>query len=179
VQSVLSSLPSSDEAVSDTESMLNAFGRLWLRGVKADWAGFWRHEKRKRIPLPGYVFDRRRYWVEANGRPLHSSNSNANALEPSAVQCESPLACSEMPAVDRTGVSADEVEEGVAEIWRKLLGVERVGAYDNFFALGGHSMLGAQLLASLRAAFHVEIPLPSLFEVPTVAGMAERIRALR
>ena len=57
-------------------------------------------------------------------------------------------------------------------------GVEHVGAYDNFFALGGHSMLGAQLLAALRSAFQVEIPLPSLFEVPTVAGMAERIRAL-
>jgi len=71
------------------------------------------------------------------------------------------------------------VELGVAEIWQRLLGVERVGIYDNFFALGGHSMLGAQLLAGLRSAFHVEIPLHSLFEVPTVAGMAERIRAFR
>lgn len=71
----------------------------------------------------------------------------------------------------------DEIERSVAEIWQKLLGVHRVGVYDNFFTLGGHSMLAAQLLSLLRSTFHVELPLPTLFEVPTVAGMAERIRA--
>jgi acyl carrier protein len=73
----------------------------------------------------------------------------------------------------------DDVERRVAEIWQSLLGVERVGLYDNFFLLGGHSMLGAQLLSLLRSAFQVEVPLPSLFEAPTVAGMAERIRAFQ
>ena len=81
-----------------------------------------------------------------------------------------------LPVV-RQGDSAARALDGYADLLG--VGVERVGVYDNFFALGGHSMLGAQLLAALRSAFHVEIPLPSLFEVPTVAGMAERIRAFR
>jgi nonribosomal peptide synthetase DhbF len=67
----------------------------------------------------------------------------------------------------------------VAGIWQELLGIEHVGIYDNFFQLGGHSMQGAQLLSRLRAALNVEVPLPTLFESPTVAGMAERIRAFQ
>jgi len=179
---ILSSLPCLDENASDTESMLNALGRLWLLGAKIDWGGFWRHEKRRRVPLPTYSFDRKRYWVEPR---TQSSLFGQGALSPTLEKIEARAPSS--PFCDSSAYAhaedfcapKDDVETGVAEIWQRLLGVERVGVYDNFFALGGHSMLGAQLLASLRAAFHVEIPLPSLFEVPTVAGMAERIRAFR
>ncbi|HEX6434430.1 MAG TPA: phosphopantetheine-binding protein, partial [Gemmatimonadales bacterium] len=69
------------------------------------------------------------------------------------------------------------VEETVAEVWTELLKQGRLGIHDNFFALGGHSLLAAQVVARLRATFGVEIPLRSLFETPTVAGLAERIEA--
>jgi amino acid adenylation domain-containing protein len=66
-------------------------------------------------------------------------------------------------------------EELVAEVWAKVLGVERVGVQDNFFDLGGHSLLGTQVISRLAQAFHVELPLRRLFETPTVAGLAECI----
>lgn len=187
---ILSSLPKSDEQASEIESMLNALGRLWLLGAKIDWSGFWRHEKRRRIPLPTYVFDRKRHWVDPGPRFSFGEDPSLRALERNGAQTGGALPHCEAGAreletahfaanAENYTAPADEVEMGVAEIWQRLLGVERVGIYDNFFALGGHSMLAAQLLAALRSAFHVEIPLPSLFEVPTVAGMAERIRAFR
>jgi acyl transferase domain-containing protein len=177
---ILSSLSGTDEHVSDTESMLLALGQLWLHGSKFDWTGFWRHEKRYRIPLPSYAFDRKRHWVDA--QPHLSPLTVTSRPAPEAVlQGTDTSPCGASALVDAADFSipTDEVEAGVAEIWRRLLGVERVEMYDNFFALGGHSILGAQLLALLRTSFHVEIPLPSLFEVPTVAGMAERVRAFR
>ena len=70
-------------------------------------------------------------------------------------------------------------EDLVAEIWAQVLGIERVGIYDNFFELGGHSLLATQAVSRLREAFAVEIPLRRVFEVPTVAGMAESIEAAR
>ena len=67
------------------------------------------------------------------------------------------------------------VEERVAETLAPLLGMERVGVLDNFVMLGGHSMLGTQLIARLRAIFSVDLALRTLFEAPTVAGLAAEI----
>jgi acyl carrier protein len=63
------------------------------------------------------------------------------------------------------------IEETLAEIWREVLGVERVGVEDDFFDLGGHSLLATQVMSRVREAFTVEVALRGLFERPTVAGL--------
>jgi acyl carrier protein len=66
-------------------------------------------------------------------------------------------------------------EEVVAGLWATVLGRERVGAEEHFFSIGGHSLLATQVISRVRSAFQIELPLRSLFEAPTVAGLAERI----
>jgi amino acid adenylation domain-containing protein/FkbM family methyltransferase len=68
-------------------------------------------------------------------------------------------------------------EERLAELWREVLGVERVGRHDGFFDLGGHSLLLARLHARLREALGREVPIVDLFRFPTVAALAEHLRA--
>jgi len=74
--------------------------------------------------------------------------------------------------------STTALQRRIAGIAAALLERESIGIHDNFFLLGGHSLLGAQLISNLRGAFGVEVSLRTLFTAPTVAGLAEEIGRL-
>ncbi len=72
-----------------------------------------------------------------------------------------------------------ERETQLAAIWSDVLGVDRVGAFDDFFELGGHSLLGTQMMSRVRETFGIEMPLGRLFEAATVAEFAAVVSDLR
>jgi acyl carrier protein len=80
-------------------------------------------------------------------------------------------------AAPREGFVAprDPVEHEIAELWAKLLGVAQVGIYDDFFRLGGHSLLLVRLAAEIRERFLIEMPLARLFDTPVLADMVDAI----
>jgi hypothetical protein len=69
----------------------------------------------------------------------------------------------------------DPVEIVIAGVWADILDVEQVGVHDSFFELGGHSLLATQVISRLNNVLQTELPLRSLFENPTVAGLAETL----
>ncbi|TME48405.1 MAG: amino acid adenylation domain-containing protein [Chloroflexi bacterium] len=84
------------------------------------------------------------------------------------------------PQTDRTGADSEGtartlIEERLVGVVATLLKVEQVGPEENFFLLGGHSLLAAQLLVRIRETFGVELPLRTLFELPTVSGISAEI----
>jgi len=73
-----------------------------------------------------------------------------------------------------------ETEDKLATIWSEVLGVERIGRYDDFFNLGGHSLMAVRVIARIRKSLCVDVAMRSLFEEPTLAGFAlvvEKARA--
>jgi acyl carrier protein len=80
------------------------------------------------------------------------------------------LADGEGAAAPRT-----EVERQLAGIWQELLKLDSVGSDQNFFELGGHSLLALQVMARIRSIFEVELPVRSLFEESTIAGLAAEV----
>ncbi|MBV9775251.1 MAG: amino acid adenylation domain-containing protein, partial [Gemmatimonadetes bacterium] len=91
-----------------------------------------------------------------------------------------------LPAPDFAGGADREhvaprtpTEQVLAGIWAEVLRVERVGARDHFFELGGHSLLGTRVLARIREALRVELPLRALFEAPRLEDLARRVDTLR
>jgi amino acid adenylation domain-containing protein len=72
-----------------------------------------------------------------------------------------------------------DTERQLAALWSQILHVERIGIHDNFFELGGHSLIATQVLSRIRDTFHVDLPLRTLFEAPTIAGIAQALSAAR
>jgi amino acid adenylation domain-containing protein len=68
------------------------------------------------------------------------------------------------------------MEQQLADIWAKVLRLEQVGIHDNFFELGGHSLLATQAISQIRATFSVELPLRTLFELPTVIDLCDCLK---
>jgi acyl carrier protein len=73
-----------------------------------------------------------------------------------------------------------DAEVLVAGVWAVVLGLdgEKVGAADDFFALGGHSLLATRVAALLRNAIDVDVPIRTVFDAPTVAGLAAAVESL-
>ncbi len=71
----------------------------------------------------------------------------------------------------------DDVERTIAEIWQGLLGIDGIGVNDHFLELGGHSLMATRVLSRLKESFSVQMPMRELFEAPTVAELAVRVRA--
>ncbi|HET9769234.1 MAG TPA: non-ribosomal peptide synthetase, partial [Thermoanaerobaculia bacterium] len=125
----------------------------WVHGLRAH----------LRAVLPDWMVPS--YFVPMDALPLNANGKVDRGALPPPGQARPDLA---EPVAPPCG----EVEEALAAIWSSLLGVELVGVDDNFFDLGGHSLLGTQMISRIRDAFHVELPLRRLFESPTIAGLA-------
>jgi amino acid adenylation domain-containing protein len=175
----ISSMRHPKDAEPDDAVLLKALGRLWLAGAEVDWRGFSAGERRRRVPLPTYPFQRRRFWIDAPRReaaPLHAVG---------VAQAEPALEDPVSTAESRPGLETpyreprDDRERRLARIWEGLLGIRPIGVYDDFFELGGHSLLATRVLAQVREAFGCELPLESFFAAPTVAGIAARIAEQR
>lgn len=157
-------------------ALLTALGRLWLAGAKPSWPGLHHGVKRQKVALPGYAFDRQKYWI-APPAPTGEAMDPTAASE-IASTTEGGTATSAGTLRHRPGLSTPweapvgELEERLATLWSELLGVEGVGRHDDFFELGGHSLLGTQLLSRVREVVGAEVPLRRLLEGPTVAELA-------
>jgi amino acid adenylation domain-containing protein len=164
----------------DHATLLRAAGRLWLAGAELDGARYFRHERRRRVALPTYPFERQRYWIEA-GRSEASAEAAPASIVPDAPTPQEPapeLAAHPRPALRNAYVAPrDETERIVAGVWQRLLGVDAVGVHDDFFELGGHSFLTTVLVTELRQSFGLDIGIRELFEKPTVAGFSAAIAA--
>jgi amino acid adenylation domain-containing protein len=119
--------------------------------------------------LPDYMIPAN--FVRLDSLPLNSNGKVDRASLPA------PSASNSLQDDDPVR-PASSVERAVAEILSGLLKVDQIGANANFFMIGGHSLLGTQLIARARDTFGVSLTLRNLFDNPTVAGIAKEIERL-
>ncbi len=168
----VSSLPhATARETSSLDHMIGSLGKLWTKGVIPDWRAFNGDEIRNVVHLPGYPFERRRYWVEP-------TPSTAPAEAAGSILLNLPM---ENAPEDRAGRPvadagpASPLEKEIAILLQNVLGVEKVGVRDDFLDLGGHSLLATQFLDQLNKKFGTRIKLNDFFAEPTVAGLVRRM----
>ncbi len=120
-----------------------------------------------RNSLPDYM--QPSAWVWLDTMPLNANGKlNRKALPIPEIRAES---------LDNFIEPRDEAEEAIADIWREILGVERLSIHDNFFELGGHSLAVVQVMAKIQDLFAIDLPVDALFEAPTLAEFVDYMAA--
>ncbi|MFF5209078.1 type I polyketide synthase [Streptosporangium sp. NPDC000396] len=164
------SLPGPGRTRDDLEVMLGSLGRLWSHGASVEWAGLHESQRRRRMAMPTYPFERRRYTVEAVEDPW-----DARGTDPAEARRLAAGADLDKTDLDKTGPNEtdfNETEQVIAEVWERLLGIGGIGKNESFFDIGGHSLLGMQALDELSRLFRIELPLAVFYESPTIAELA-------
>ncbi len=251
-QSIFCSLPQRGTEVSEAKNLLKCLGEFWLAGGMVAWAQYYDGEKRHRIPLPTYPFERQRYWIEPAKRDAMqpdvwisrkeditdevidkgfkegrltltlnlAESADSGDLGRRKEQLEAVLKLKEhleeicrgyREIFPQIGISAlglgrqeaagqyasshsgqfkkrprpeletvyaaprNEAEKVIIEKWQEVLGFDKIGIHDDFFQLGGHSLIAAAVATDLSRKFNVQIPMRTLFETTTAAGIAELI----
>ncbi|HEX2092676.1 MAG TPA: beta-ketoacyl synthase N-terminal-like domain-containing protein [Longimicrobiaceae bacterium] len=153
--------------------------RAWAGGAEVDWTALHQGERRRRVPLPTYPFERRSYWVHPRApAALTRPGGGGEAPDPAGEAARAPRRAPRPAVLTEYVAPGSELEAKVAEVWEELLGIQGIGAYDNFLELGGHSLLGIRVLARLREHFGVDLPPEALYTAPTVSDMAAMIEAM-
>lgn len=147
------------DARNDDCAFMTAVGKLWEAGYDFDWSQLYQGEFRLRIPMPTYHFERKRYWVDSNGK----SAAIQNKLTSSTTSEESSTSVSNTPA------------EKLRDIWQNAFGLSSINDTDHFFELGGDSLLATQLTSVIRQDVKVDLTLSELFATPVFGELAKLI----
>jgi acyl transferase domain-containing protein len=183
-QLALATMNQRESGKSDLEYLLTTLGKLWVAGADIQWPNFYQGQRRRRIPLPTYPFERKRYWIEPEQKKVRtfgqaSDNDyevNPELAEPAEHAGERAAISSlhPRPQLQTVYVAPTRVlEKSIAEVWQNALGLEQVGIYDNFFELGGDSLLALQVISRLKNELKMDIPVASLYEGVTIYSLVE------
>lgn len=147
-------------------------GQLWLNGVPVDAVELQDISKLYRVPISGYQFDSKTYWIEP-ATTKHADKAETGAME--------DIVITDDDEEEQTGIEQgidyiaprNKTEAQIAEFFKQTLGIRKISVNDNFLDLGGHSLLATQLLDKINAQYQIKILLSRFFENDTVAGVAQ------
>ncbi len=161
--------------ISDTLFFLDAISKIWIYGGEHYFFDNYKDEVRSRIPLPTYPFEKIKHWIE----PVDAFDFNVkNDIVPKIINGkEHPFEkiTTELDLSDNNTLSTNTAQNSILQIWIELLGIQEISITDNFFDLGGHSLIASQVINRINDLFKTDLPLGSLFDFPTVKQISKVI----
>ncbi len=184
---VISSLPRASEIVESSDFIVNALGKLWLNGVDVDFRKYYEGEIRCRIPqFLLYEFDNQKYWVlpDIQGSFIPKNNKGSEIIDKSIDDANEQISEEELNSgyYPRPELMNDYVEpetdeqKRMVKIWRNERKLNKIGIYDDFYEIGGSSLVAAQILNSINAEFNVKITIKDLLNSKNIYNLCETIK---
>ena len=152
------------QTASDRVFFFRALGSLWCHGAAIDLCALYADEKRMRIPLPGYPFERQPFWIGGQEVRQAEKEKPKRTWWKGFQGLHFPFISSARKQNEKRSIT----EEDLISIWCKALGTSTIGVNENFFELGGHSLLAVSIITELEKNFGIRLPLASLIEAPTI-----------
>ncbi|MCP4153089.1 MAG: acyltransferase domain-containing protein, partial [bacterium] len=168
------------EKVSDTLYLTEKIGRIWLYGKEIEWQRLHEGEHRRRIPLPGYSFEKHKIPLIPMG-PMPTNPEQTTQTGDTTTQTETNRETQAALLLDRPDLETeyiapgDKTEEKLAGLWEKYFGVRPLGINDDFFELGGDSLKVMDISTEIHKAFNVKIPTEEFFNHPTIKAVGQYI----
>ncbi len=160
---ILNTLKHPKEDYLDSYVFYSTIAKVWEKGIDLYWDKLYNQEQRKKISMPTYSFDKKKYWISKNQPSEQTSLSYSTK----------PMNNKNISKIFEGHFQADKnIISEVKKIWSNILGIKDLKEEDNFFDLGGHSLIATQLIAKTNKTFQLSIPLRYLFLKPTIKEQA-------
>jgi thioesterase domain-containing protein/acyl carrier protein len=174
---IVETMRRADDDISDTRQLLTTLGQLWLHNVDIDWATLNSGRQRYRVSLPTYPFERSLHWVEPRGGQYRAiAAETILADDVPGYSYSRPDAEGELqPLPGSVEPQGNVTEDQLARLWMQSLGLDQIKVTDDFFDLGGDSLLAVKLVGRMVEAFDVPIATHILLQKSTIAELAEFI----
>jgi amino acid adenylation domain-containing protein len=182
------------QKVSDNYYLLEKIGRLWLYGVPIDWHEYYKNEKRFRISLPTYSFDKYKYWLEPNlfqfiadilikGKETRKVDMGVGTISGNSGELVDSMELApetlymHLEQCRRSAYAAPQnpLQHQLAHIWQDFFGLHQVGIDDDFFELGGDSLKAITMVYRIHQGTDVKVPLEEFFKRPYIRVLSEYI----
>lgn len=134
-----------DNEIDEAMTELERIGFDWVHGKSVDWSLHHKGVGYRRVPLPNYPFERKRYWLDFKSEKTKKKEKQSVLIN---------------------------IDKILVEIWKEHLGLETIDINDNFFDLGGDSFLAIQMLPKIQEVLGVSLKVNTLLQFPTIAKLS-------
>lgn len=170
-------------SASKNKAALKDICKAYVEGLEIEWDKLYKGEDRTRVNIPTYPFKKIRCWLDIpKGESIvsrklgtkagKSSESMTNLFDNSNKSFETND--NEISLIGGDGIYS-EVENQVANVWGEILGFKEIGIYDNFYDIGGDSILGFKIINKLSKKLNIKLDIPVLLGSETLKDFSEKI----
>lgn len=162
-------LPSYEE--NNELSLIEVQSKLYMNGAKINWEKYYDNENIQKVELPTYEFDKQRCWLEPT--KMNNTIRVFNNLE-----VENQLKSTLEKDTSLPNVQVRSVEEQIADVWASALKLEHIDINDDFFDVGGNSLISLHIIENLEKLYNLELEFDLLFEYSTIQTLSDHIKGL-